>query len=80
MSPRRQKAAKVKKEMQAFQSIVGDDPDADVLLVKAINVARYRVVVKRPNHARFLGQLKPTYSLKGKSTRFDIYVNRAIPK
>jgi 16S rRNA (guanine1516-N2)-methyltransferase len=80
MFPRRQKAAKVKKEMQAFQSIVGDDPDADALLIKAMNVARYRVVVKRPNHARFLGQLKPTYSLKGKSTRFDIYVNRAIPK
>ena len=80
MFPRRQKAAKVKKEMQAFQSIVGDDPDADALLARAMNVAKYRVVVKRPNHARFLGQLKPTYSLKGKSTRFDIYVNRAIPK
>ena len=78
--PRREKAAKVKKEMQAFQSIIGDDPDADVLLIKSMNFARYRVVVKRPNHARFLGQLKPTYSLKGKSTRFDIYVNRAIPK
>ena len=80
MFPRREKAAKVKKEMQAFQSIIGDDPDADVLLIKSMNFARYRVVVKRPNHARFLGQLKPTYSLKGKSIRFDIYVNRAIPK
>ena len=57
MFPRRQKAAKVKKEMQAFQSIVGDDPDADSLLARAMNVAKYRVVVKRPNHARFLGQL-----------------------
>jgi 16S rRNA (guanine1516-N2)-methyltransferase len=80
MFPRRQKAAKVKKEMQAFQSIVGEDSDAEGLLVKAINAAKYRVVVKRPGHSEFLGQLKPTYSLKGKSTRFDIYVNKAIPK
>ena len=80
MFPRRQKVAKVKKEMQAFQSIVGDDTDAGGLLVEAQNTAKYRVVVKRPSHAEWLAQLKPTYSLMGKSTRFDIYVNRAIPK
>ena len=79
MFPHRKKSAKVKKEMQAFQNIVGADEDAGSLLEKAVRVARYRVVVKRATNAEFLAGLKPTYSLTGKSTRFDIFAVRKIP-
>ncbi len=79
MFPHRKKSAKVKKEMQAFQNIVGGDDDADALLKLAINSARYRVVVKRSSNAEFLADLQPTYSLTGKSTRFDIFALRKIP-
>ena len=79
MFPLRKKSAKVKKEMQAFHSIVGSDADADSLLVMALSVARHRVVVKRPAGAPYLGEAKPSYSLEGKSTRFDIYALKKLP-
>ena len=75
----RKKSAKVKKEMQAFQHIVGSDIDSDGLLERALEIARYRVVIKRPSVAKFLGDKKPTYSLEGKSTRFDIFALSKIP-
>ena len=79
MFPYRKKSAKVKKEMQAFQHIVGSDIDSDGLLERALEIARYRVVIKRPSLAKFLGDKKPTYSLEGKSTRFDIFALSKIP-
>ena len=79
MFPLRKKSAKVKKQMQAFHAIVGTDPDADDLLVNALDVAKYRVVVKRPAGAGFLADTKPNYSLEGKSTRFDIYALKKLP-
>ena len=54
MFPHRKKSAKVKKEMQAFQHIVGSDIDSDGLLERALEIARYRVVIKRPSVAKFL--------------------------
>ena len=79
MFPHRKKSAKVKKEMQAFQHIVGSDIDSDGLLERALEIARYRVVIKRPSVAKFLGDKKPTYSLEGKSTRFDVFALSKIP-
>lgn len=79
MFPHRKKSAKVKKEMQAFQHIVGSDIDSDGLLERALEIARYRVVIKRPSVAKFLGDKKPSYSLDGKSTRFDIFALSKIP-
>jgi len=73
MFPERRKSAKVNKNMQVFHQMVGEDQDADTLLPLALDKARYRVVVKRPSHAPFLNGQKPTYSLKGKAVRFDIY-------
>jgi 16S rRNA (guanine1516-N2)-methyltransferase len=78
MFPHRKKTAKVKKEMQAFQAIVGDDNDSGLLLDKAIDTARYRVVIKRPNHAEYLHNMAPTYSLSGKSIRFDIFAKKKM--
>ncbi len=79
MFPGRKKSAKVKKQMQAFQDIVGADKDSDKLLALALETAVYRVVVKRPSGVSYLADCKPSYSLEGKSTRFDIYTLKKLP-
>jgi 16S rRNA (guanine1516-N2)-methyltransferase len=80
MYPHREKSAAVKKEMRVFQSLVGEDLDADALLAPALTLAKYRVVVKRPNYAPPLNNIKPNTTIKMKKNRFDVYVNQAIPK
>ena len=80
MFPHKKKSALVKKEMRVFQGVVGADLDADDLLQVALNAARYRVVVKRPDYAPFLNDKKPTMSIKTKKNRFDVYVKQAIPQ
>lgn len=74
MFPHRDKSALVKKEMQVFQSVVGEDADADALLRPALQAARKRVVVKRPRLAPSLGGMKPDFVVEGKSGRFDVYL------
>lgn len=80
MFPARKKSAQVKKEMQALHEVVGSDDDASAILQSAINKAKYRVVVKRPSHSDYLGMLQPSYSLEGKSTRYDIFAQQKLPK
>ncbi|WP_354623448.1 class I SAM-dependent methyltransferase [Psychromonas sp. MME2] len=79
MFPHKKKSALVKKEMRVFQGVVGADLDADNLLEVALNAARYRVVVKRPDYAPYLNDKKPTMTIKTKKNRFDVYVKKAIP-
>ncbi|WP_174783905.1 class I SAM-dependent methyltransferase [Endozoicomonas acroporae] len=78
MFPHREKSALVKKEMRLFQDLLGDDPDADQLLQPALDLARYRVVVKRPRLAPDLNGRAPTYRLEGKACRYDIYALKAF--
>ncbi len=80
MYPHREKSAAIKKEMRIFQSLVGEDLDADGLLEPALALAKYRVVVKRPSYASPLADKKPSMSIKMKKNRFDVYVKQAIPK
>jgi 16S rRNA (guanine1516-N2)-methyltransferase len=80
MYPHKEKSAQIKKEMRVFQSLVGSDVDADQLLTTALELAKYRVVVKRPNYAEPLAEKKPSTSITMKKNRFDVYVNAAIPK
>lgn len=80
MYPHREKSAQVKKEMRIFQTLVGEDLDADGLLAPALALAKYRVVVKRPSYAPPLDGEKPSTSIKMKKNRFDVYVNQGIPK
>ncbi len=68
----KQKAA-VKKDMQAFRHVVGQDEDTADLLTLALDQARCRVVVKRARKAEPLGGRAPSYSLTGKANRFDVY-------
>ncbi|REL31389.1 class I SAM-dependent methyltransferase [Thalassotalea euphylliae] len=80
MYPHKEKSAQVKKEMRVFQHLVGADLDADQLLAPALALAEYRVVVKRPSYADYLANQKPSTEVKMKKNRFDIYVNKGIPK
>lgn len=72
------KAARVKKEMTAFQGLVGSDDDAPELLRQALAKARFRVAVKRPRKAPAIAGPTPDLVLEGKSTRYDVYIIAAI--
>lgn len=74
MFPEPDKRAKSKKDMAAFQELIGGDPDADALLLPARQLATKRVVVKRPRHAPWLAGEKPNFVFEGESTRFDGYL------
>lgn len=74
MFPERQKSASVKKEMLLLQQLLPAEEQDDALFNQALACAVKRVVVKRPRLAGHLADKPPTYSLMGKSSRFDIYV------
>ena len=77
MFPERTKSSLVKKEMLVLRRIAGDDPDAGQLLARSLEKAGRRVVVKRPRLAPALPGPPPSFSLSGKSSRFDVYlINR----
>lgn len=79
MFPERRKSAKVKKEMQYMQALLGEEDGSD-LLEPAMRCATSRVVAKRPAHAPALGP-NPAHQYKGKSVRFDVYlVARSQPQ
>ncbi|NNM52351.1 MAG: class I SAM-dependent methyltransferase [Pseudomonadales bacterium] len=73
MFPQREKSARVKKAMAAFQGLLGESDDGAFLLAPALQLARRRVVVKRPRLAACLGDIKPDEVISGKSSRFDLY-------
>jgi 16S rRNA (guanine1516-N2)-methyltransferase len=69
--------AAVTKEMQLLREFLGPSPAPDALLRAARERARLRVVVKRHRHAPALADQVPSFSLTGRSTRFDVYLNHA---
>ena len=79
MFPHSSKNASVKKEMLIFRDIVGEDLDAGALLEAALETASARVVVKRPRKAPIIAinnnTIEPSYTLEGKSSRYDISVS-----
>lgn len=78
MFPTRKKSAAVNKSMRAFHDIIGNDDDADQLLLHALKQDVCRIAVKRPRIAPHLADKKPSYSLEGKSSRFDIYALKKL--
>jgi 16S rRNA (guanine1516-N2)-methyltransferase len=74
MFPHRKKSAQVKKEMLAFQNLIGSDNDSDELLKTSLQLAKKRVVVKRPIKAPYLDNKKPSLSMNMKKHRFDVYI------
>ncbi|MCB1688723.1 MAG: class I SAM-dependent methyltransferase [Halioglobus sp.] len=81
MFPARRKSAAVKKEMALFQTLLErsiDPADADALLLWALQQGTPRVVVKRPAKAASLAGREPSHCIRGKSVRYDVYVNRKL--
>lgn len=89
MFPPRTKSAAVKKNMQILHSLLSsqqeDSKEIDVeqeqlLLKAALNLVRCahddggRVVVKRPLQAPCLAKAVPSYSVKGSTHRWDVYL------
>ncbi len=74
MFPHQDKSALTKIEMRIIRSIVGDDTDAALLLPLALTQARKRVVVKRQRQAPLLAGGSPSFVVKGKSNRYDVYL------
>lgn len=73
MFPKSKKSRLVKKDMQIFREIVGDDIDSSELLKLAIRQNVKRVVVKRMTNSENIANIKPNFEIKGKTTRFDVY-------
>jgi 16S rRNA (guanine1516-N2)-methyltransferase len=78
MFPDTGKSAAAKKDMQAFQQVIGDDMDSSALLNAALAAAQGRVVVKRPRLGAVIEGIAPSTQMEGKSTRFDIYSIKAL--
>jgi 16S rRNA (guanine1516-N2)-methyltransferase len=76
MFPERRKSARVKKELQMLQMLVTNIPSEEKLMTAALETAGKRVVVKRPRRATFFANQPPSYSLSGKTIRFDVYITR----
>lgn len=74
MFPDREKTALAKKDMRIFQDFLQEEDNDRDLLVAALACTLKRVVVKRPRLAGFLSDLTPSFSMKGSSSRFDIYL------
>ncbi len=74
MFPERKKSAKVKKNMQLLQQLLGHQTNIETLLAQALQRAKKKVVLKRPIDAPILSI--PGYQpihYRGKTNRFDVY-------
>jgi 16S rRNA (guanine1516-N2)-methyltransferase len=81
MFPSSSKTALHQKNLQRLKQTVGTDADAGELLTLALRHATYRTVVKRPRKSETLiADPRPHFSLNGKANRFDIYVNKGLPR
>lgn len=77
MFPARKKTAQVKKERWLLQQLHDEDAEGVGLLAVAKQRAK-KVVVKRPVSAEPLDSVQPSSMLRGKTSRFDIYVGNLI--
>jgi len=86
MFPARHKTASVSREAQVLQALTHREAQTELerlteeeeLLTRSLEVAYYRVVVKRPLKALPLPGPPPTSSIKGRAIRYDIYGIRSL--
>lgn len=74
MYPLRKSSALVKQEMRIVREVVGDDKDTESLFELALHKAKQRVIVKRHHDTPPLMHQRPSHSIEGKTTRFDVYM------
>lgn len=77
MFPRPDKRARGKKEIVFLQQIAGpaeEEAEECGLLAGALACARARVVVKRPPREGWMDATEPSFSYRGRVSRFDVYL------
>ena len=74
MFPAKHGDARAKKKLQMFQKLERPCEDETALLEAAFAAKPRKIVVKRPLKGPFLAGCKPSYSLSGKTIRYDCYV------
>ena len=74
MFPAKQKNAKTKKKLQLFQKLESPCEDEQALMDAALAANPRKIVVKRPLKGPYLAERKPSYSLDGKTIRYDCIV------
>jgi 16S rRNA (guanine1516-N2)-methyltransferase len=74
MFPESKKSALVKKDMQYLRALSPHDNLAALLLQSALDTGVGRVVLKQPRVAGFLTERKPSFQIKSKTHRFDVYL------
>lgn len=71
MFPKRTKSALVKKKFQLLQQLETPCTNEAELLNAAILASPKRIIIKRPAKGAYLADYKPSYSITGKSVRYD---------
>ena len=75
MFPERTKSALIKKKFQILHKIENPCSDETELLSSAIKANPKKIIIKRPLKGEYLAGIKPDYSLKGNSIRYDCIIN-----
>ena len=75
MFPERTKSALIKKKFQILHKIENPCLDENELLSSAIKANPKKIIIKRPLKGEYLAGIKPDYSLKGNSIRYDCIIN-----
>ena len=73
MFPPRGKSARVKKDLELLQDLLGAEDDFPGLLEAARNCATRRVVVKRPGNKPLPGGLQPDWQVPGRTAHFEVW-------
>lgn len=76
MFPEKTKNSLTKKKFQLIHCLESPCTDENELLEAALSCGAKRVVIKRPLKGPFLGGVKPSYSLTGKTVRYDCLVGK----
>ncbi len=74
MFPARSKSSLVKKKFQVIHTLEAPCEDEDKLLLAALAAKPQRIIIKRPLKGAFLNGVKPSYSINGKTVRYDCIV------
>ena len=64
--------AKAKKNIQALRDLTKEDNSSSLFFI-AMELANSRVIVKRHKNSIYVNNLKPNFSISGKTVRFDVY-------
>ena len=73
MFPGRQKSGLINKKLQLIQKLEPPCSKETALFDAAMAAQPSKIIVKRPLKSPYLDERVPSYSLKGKATRYDCY-------